>query len=565
MKNPYKILALVLLVIPSIVSSQIDRETRAVWVASNFRLDWPPASFDPVEQKNALIKIFNNIEQKNLNTIYFQVRFNCTVLFNSSYEPWTHYLTGIAGGIPAYDPLQFAIEEAHKRGLEIHAWVNMVRAFNGSEQQIFDYPSHVTNIHSNWVRTVREGDQETYWLDPGLPEVQKYLSNVVLEIAEQYDVDGIHLDFIRYPVNTFDDSFAYSVYGEGKPKDDWRRDNITNIVRTIKNGIDQFNPDIKFGVTPIGIYQNIEGARGLQSYSEIYQDSRAWLRDKLIDYVVPQIYWDFENNPKFDLLVNDWVKNSYERNVVIGIASYKDDVKPQTGRMINYVKSSGAEGVAFFRYSFIKNDNYFDVKALPSPMFWKDKEAPIAPVNLHVDIVNKREGIFQMTWMLPELMPGTEDVKYYALFNMQNKFDNLSSKSLFKIIPSDRASLSFSLKRPRAVYNYFAVKSLDRFWNESTISSNVVTGELPKLVRLTEKVGLKDDVVLSKNNCSNYSIIITSVQTRSVSISLYPVNASVRKLVKQVSSGINIFEFDEDNLNSVEVEFSGGKTLKLNL
>lgn len=550
----------------SVVCSQINRETRAVWIATNFRLDWPPPTLDQSQQKSTLIEIFDNIERKNLNTIYFQVRFNGTVLFNSSFEPCSFYLTNEVGGIPGYDPLQFAIDEAHKRGLEIHAWVNMVRCFNGSEQIILDYPQHITNLHPNWIHKVREGNNTSLWVDPGLPEVRQYLTTLVLEIVEKYEVDGIQLDFIRYPVNTFDDSFAYSVYGNGIDINEWRRNNITGVVKSIKRGIDQIDPQIKFGVTPIGIYENINGARGLQSFSEIHQDTRLWLREKYIDYAVPQVYWDFENNPRFDLLVNDWAQNSYERNVIIGIASYKDEVHLQTERMIEFVRSKNLAGTAFFRYAFIKDDFYksYSYKSLPALMPWKDNEPPLSPVNLQAKLLDEKDNKIQLTWMLPELMLGAEDVKYYALFNLENQYEVLTSKNLMKIISADKASVSFSINMPDKVYYYFAVKSLDRFWNESYNSTNVVEYKIPVLASIVENAGLIDNAVLTKIDNNNYSIIITSTVKQNVEIKFINKDGVVITATKFVQPGINIFEIEE-NFISIEVVFSDSKKMKLSL
>ena len=561
LKKKYFILPLIFYYIT--LSAQIDRETRAVWLASNFRLDWPPPTYNQEKQKEALKDILDNLESKNYNTIYFQVRFNGTVLFESSYEPWSYYLTGIVGGKPDYDPLEFIIEEAHKRGMELHAWFNMVRCYSGTEKNVFNYPQHLITTHPNWVQKIYLDGQTSYWLDPGLPEVRKYLTDLVVEVAKKYDVDGIHLDYIRYPSREMDDSFSYSIYGEDKNKAQWRRDNITDIVGGIKKQITQINKDIKLGAAPIGVYINKPNASGMQAFSEVYQESRLWLKEGLVDYLAPQIYWDFDNNPKFNLLVDDWVNDAFGRNIVVGIASYKEEVKNETPRMIDYTRKAGAEGVAFFRYEHIKNQNYFDSKAFPAPMQWKEHGPPIAPANLSAEILNEETNKVKLTWAIPQVLMGSEEIKYYAIYNLDKPTDELSSENLFKVIPAEKNELVFTIINPAKINYYFHVRSLDKFWDESSTGTNIVTLKIPQFKNIAQNITSNLGARLLKQNGINY-IVVESDKEDSVIVTANNIEKQINK--SAVKKGINIIELEEllKDYNSLQLWFVKKQT-KVNL
>jgi len=334
------------------IHSQVN-EIRAIWIATNHRLDWPPPTFNIEVQKEALKEIFDSVKSKNLNTIYFQVRSNGTVLFKSSFEPFSLYIDG-KGGMP-YDPLQFAIEEAHKRGLEIHAWINTVQVFAGSELNVINNPNHIIQKKPEWIVEDIKNNSKSYWLNPGLLEVREYLSNLIKELVENYDVDGVHLDYIRYPGKNFNDDSTFQLYGKNLSRDEWRRKNITDLISLINKKIKAVKPNIQLGATPIGIYKNHKGMNGWEGFYEVYQDTKDWLKKGIIDYITPQIYWSFDDKYQFDILAKDWVENSYGKKVIIGIGAFKDAVKNEIERMIEYSRKIGADGVAFFRYSSIKD------------------------------------------------------------------------------------------------------------------------------------------------------------------------------------------------------------------
>ncbi len=562
---------IIILLFSANLFAQMDHETRAVWVATNYRLDWPPATFDPEEQKQALIDILDNVKRKNLNTVYFQVRFNGSVLYISNYEPWSFYLTGETGEKPSYDPLQFMIDEAHKRGLELHAWVNTVRALGGNEPQIHEYEDHITKTHPHWTQKVNIDGTESYWLDPGLPEVRIYLSDVITEIAIYYDIDGIQLDFIRYPKGGIDDDFSYSLYGNNMSKDDWRRGNITSLVSFIKKELKDINPFIKLGVTPIGIYKNNWSFSGMQGYEDVYQDSYTWLATNIIDYAAPQIYWNIDDNPKFERVARDWVNNSYGNNIVIGIASYKDDVKPETSRMIEISRDLKASGVSFFRYSSIKDQYFeqFNYVSLPAEMNWKTASIPAEPKKLNAAVTESESNKILLSWDLPENYVYAYNIKYVALFYLEDEYDVLNSKNLFTLVPVNKSKISFSITRPSKTKYYYAAKSIDNLWNESQGHTNIVEVTIPRLNEIAENVTPKGRPVLVKSNNRGNYMLISSVVSDDIEISGEGISGNIEfTSSSSIRQGLNVVSLPEslDGVRQIIIEHAGsGKKDLLNL
>ncbi|MFC2083490.1 family 10 glycosylhydrolase [Bacteroidota bacterium] len=543
------------------------RETRAVWIATNFRLDWPPPTYNQNEQKESLISILDNIENKNLNTVYFQVRFNSTVLFKSSYEPFSYYLTGEVNGIPGYDPLAFVIDEAHKRGLEIHAVLNMIKCFSGTEENVLEYESHLINIHPNWYYTSNIEGEPVYWLDAGLPEVRNYLTNLVSELVENYKVDGIQLDYIRYPNSEIKDDFSYSIFGNDIDVSKWRRDNITNLVESISKEIKNIKPLIKFGVTPIGIYKNLKGASGLQGYTDVYQDSRLWLQEGLIDYAVPQIYWDIESEPRFDILVQDWESNSFGKNLVIGIGSFKEEVKDDTEKMIELARVIGVEGIAFFRYSFIRDGSFiaFLHKSLPSAMTWIDKFPPPNPMDLRYTIEDNRINKISLYWVLPELVPGVDEVEYFSIYNLENKLEPPNSENLLKIIPANHSIINLAILNPSKIHYYYSVKSLDKSWNESENHSNIIDVTIPELKYLSDNMEYYNQPIIVMKDGETNELFVFSNELQKLHLIASKNMIEEIKIDLNLSTGLNIIpiKFDIPEYEEVKLQFESGRVLYL--
>ncbi|HEU5397235.1 MAG TPA: family 10 glycosylhydrolase, partial [Verrucomicrobiae bacterium] len=285
----------------NIVPPPVPHEFRGAWisvVATN--QDWPSKpGLSAQEQKAELVALLDRAVQLHLNAIVFQVRPACDAVYASSIEPWSACLTGIQGNAPEpyYDPLAFAVAEAHKRGLELHAWFNPFRAWHFQSKSPVA-PNHISRTHPELVR--RYGSQ--LWLDPGDPEVRNYVDRVVLDVVKRYDIDGVQFDdyFYPYPEKDvegrplpFPDEATWKRYGLANGFDlaDWRRQNINQFVAKVYHDIKAAKPWVKFGISPFGIWrpENPAPIRGMDAYATLYADSRRWLASGWVDYLAPQL------------------------------------------------------------------------------------------------------------------------------------------------------------------------------------------------------------------------------------------------------------------------------------
>lgn len=545
-----KILFILVLISFSFVTAQIERETRAVWLTTNHRLDWPPPTFNPEKQKQSLIEIFDNIKSKNLNTVYFQVRMNGTVLFKSSFEPLSAYITGEVDGHASYDPLQFAIEQAHKRGLEIHAWVNVNLIYAGTEQNVLKNKNHLSQKKLNWiVEDIRDG-QKSLWIDPGFPEARDYISDLITEMVENYDVDGVHLDYIRYPGKDFNDEFSYKTYGENQNKDEYRRNNINLLVDEIGKKIKSVNPLIKLGAAPIGVYKKLKGMNAWESYYDLYQDSYGWLKKGLVDYVAPQIYWSIKENPYFDILAKDWVSNSNKRNVVLGIGAYKENVKPEIDEMIKLSRTIHASGVAFFRYEHIKNLELplFRYKAFPATMPWLEDIFPPAPINL-VSTFDKQKNVYSLNWSIQQ-NNNRDSISYVSIYNLPKQNSQTLTEFLFDVVPSYRNNLSLVIDKPKKVNYFFTLKSVNKIWNESKEASNVISIQSP-IMKTISDIGNYKPMMIKENDNQATIILFSEVEQQ---VELYCGNEFNFTKIKseRIEAGKNILLLNT-NLNKYSV------------
>lgn len=558
----------ILIFITSVIFSQA-RETRAVWLATNYRLDWPPSTFDSDIQKQSLIKIFDNLKEKNFNTVFFQVRFNGTVLFKSSFEPLSPYINGEVDGDISYDPLQFAIEQAHKHGIEIHAWLNTNLVFTGNEEKIFTNPNHIAQRKPEWVVEYKNHNEKSFWLDIGLPEVREYISDLISEMVENYDVDGINLDYIRYPGKNFDDDFSFQIHGKGLPRDEFRRKNVNSLVKEIYDKVKSIRPEVKVGASPIGVYRKLKGMISWESYSDLYQDSYSWMKEKIVDYLSPQIYWSLDENPQFDLLAKDWVENSNERNVILGIGAFKDKVKSQINDMINLSRKLKSSGVAFFRYENIKdiNFNLFNHKTLPAEMPWLNKSYPMKPFILTAKQIDN-DKFFTLSWKLEENNLLADSVKYISIYNLPNNLSQINQENLFDVIPADKNYVTIAINKPKKVKYYFAVKSINKTWNESKEATNIVEIEIPKMKELFI-AGLNIEKPLLYKNLRTGSFIIFESNIKD-EIEIFGGIKNVYSLIKKenISVGKNFISINQiNNYETLKIVLFNNKkefVLKLN-
>lgn len=266
-------------------SSNPKREFRGVWIASVINLDWPTSpGLSANTQKQQLIDLLDDLKELGFNAVVFQVRPECDALYNSSYEPWSYWLTGTQGKAPEpyYDPLEFAVEEAHKRGMELHAWFNPFRAVRevGNYQVSAD---HVSEKHPDWILTF----DNLKILDPGLQEVRDYNTEVIMDVVRRYDIDGVHFDdyFYPYPPNQITDEDENTFLNNWRGffnVGDWRRDNINIFIKQVHDAIAAEKPWVKFGISPFGIWRPgyPSGITGTDAYSVLYADATAWLQQQ---------------------------------------------------------------------------------------------------------------------------------------------------------------------------------------------------------------------------------------------------------------------------------------------
>ena len=318
----------------SVVPPKPLREFRAAWVATVGNIDWPSKKdLTTAEQQTELLAMLDRAAQLKLNVLIFQVRPACDALYASKLEPWSEYLTGVMGKPPQpyYDPLAFAVEEAHKRGLELHAWFNPYRARHFSAKSP-PAPSHISRTRPQLVRQYGS----YLWLDPGEKEVQDYSLRVILDVVRRYDIDGVHFDdyFYPYPEQDasgkeldFPDAQSWRRFGAKTrlTREDWRRENVNSFLERVYGSIKAEKPWVKFGISPFGIWRpgyppQIEG---FDAYAKLYADSRKWLAKGWVDYFVPQLYWPIgPPHQSFPVLLKWWTQqNPKERLLAPGLNS----------------------------------------------------------------------------------------------------------------------------------------------------------------------------------------------------------------------------------------------------
>jgi uncharacterized lipoprotein YddW (UPF0748 family) len=314
---------------PALIPPKVMREFRGAWVASVGNIDWPSKPGLPTEeQKRELIAILNKASEIGLNAIILQVRPACDALYRSAYEPWSEYLTGKMGQgpNPYYDPLDFAVKEAHERGLELHAWFNPFRAGHPSGKSPLS-PKHIGRMHPKFVRVYGTH----LWLDPGEPAVIDYSIHVILDVVHRYDIDGVHLDDYFYPYKEknakgepieFPDDASWRKYkdmGGRLSRPDWRRENVNKFVHRLYTEIKLQKKWVKFGISPFGIWQPGFPAeiKGFNAFDQLYADSRRWLSNGWVDYFSPQLYWSIQPKEQSYPLLLDWWKEQNKQGRLV--------------------------------------------------------------------------------------------------------------------------------------------------------------------------------------------------------------------------------------------------------
>ncbi len=486
----------------STINSQPKYEFRAVWIATVNNIDWPDSkNLSSEDQKAEFINILTQERKMGMNAVIVQIRPSADAFYMSKYEPWSEYLSGKQGVPPApyYDPLQFMIEETHKRGMEFHAWINPYRAMLNPASSIAS--NHITRQHPEWF--VKYGDKK--YFNPGIPAVMQYLTNIVIDIITRYDVDGIHMDDYFYPYRIagkeFPDYQAYIQYGKGLSRDAWRRSNCDSVVKMIHDAIVAYKPVIKFGISPFGVWRNSSAdARGSNTkagqtcYDDLYADILLWLKEGWIDYAAPQLYWEI-GNPlcDYETLLDWWSANSYGKQLYIGHGVYRAIEKPTAAwrnrnELPNEIKllrnDANVQGSIFYSSTSLMYNpngwadslrfNYYRTPALIPPMDWIDTLAPKQP---HITKINVDEdkGVQQFTVSGDGINKNeTETIRNFVVYLSQTIIGLTDHPAV--IIPAD-ASLKFRFLLQSTLIPadwkacYVTVTSVDRENNESDASN----------------------------------------------------------------------------------------------
>ena len=468
-------------------SAYPKREFRAAWIQSvNGQFRGMPTE----KLKQNLIGQLNSLQKAGINAIIFQVRPEADALYASRLEPWSRFLTGVQGKAPEpyWDPMQFMIDECHKRGMEFHAWINPYRTKTTLKSELA--PNHVYNIHPEWFVTY--GDQ--LYFDPALPESRRHICMVVSDIVSRYDVDAIHMDdyFYPYPIKgkDFPDDASFARFGGGfSNKGDWRRSNVNVLIKKLHETIREIKPWVKFGVSPFGIYRNESSdqlgskTKGLQNYDDLYADVLLWAREGWIDYNIPQIYWHIGHPvADYETLVKWWARNTENRPLFIGQSAMNtvqnaDPKNPSINQLprkmalqrayqtiggsCQWPASAVVENAGKYRDALIAE--YHKYPALPPVFDFMDNEAP-AKVRKMKPVWT--EDGYILFWTAPKYKEEMNRAVQYVVYRFNDKEKvNIDDPSHIVAITRDNF-YKLPYEDGKTKYRY-VVTALDRLHNES--------------------------------------------------------------------------------------------------
>lgn len=398
-------------------------EYRAVWLTTIENLDWPKtlvkSSADIARQQQELCAVLDSLKELNVNTVLLQTRVRGDVIYPSGIEPFSHVLTGVEGKNPGYDPLAFAIEECHKRNMQLHAWI--VTMPLGKDVHIARQGKMALSRKKRDLCTYYRG---AWYMEPGNPKTKDYLVEIVKEIVEKYDVDGIHLDYIRYPDRTagYPDASLHKKHGKGHSLAAWRRDNITRIAREVYESVKSVKPWVRVSCAPLGKYDNLTryNSLGWDARNAVFQEAQNWMRDGIMDILFPMLYFNGNN---FYPFVRDWQENSYGRHVVPGIGIYR--LVPEYGgwpvveikRQMETSRTAGTAGTAMFRTAHVLDNTVggrelfaamYNTPALVPPMDWCG-EKPASPLLCKTELA---EHTVTVEWNAVKNVDGQPAVRY---------------------------------------------------------------------------------------------------------------------------------------------------------
>lgn len=452
-------------------------EVRAVWLTTLSGLDWPTKPQTGMEgaqqQKAELCSILDDLQRAGVNTVLFQARIRSTTAYPSAIEPWDGAFTGTPGVAPAYDPLAVAVEECHKRGMELHAWVV---AFPICKVNVEKRLGNRSLPRRRPELCQRCGDQ--WMMDPGVPGTDAYIASICREIVERYDVDGIHLDYIRYPESgiAFNDTKTYRKYGAGRNKAEWRRDNVTRCVRAIGEAVRAVRPWVKLSCSPVGKYADTprQSSYGWNARDAVHQDAAGWLQSGLMDMLFPMMYFDGKH---FYPFVLDWQERSAGKPVVPGLGIYflhkneKNWPLSVVQRQLNFVRATGIGGEAFFRskfltdnvkglYDYVEGDFYARPSRVP-PMTWRDSIAPSTPeFSLCLE-----ENVLTLRWT--QACDNDNTPVHYNIYRRNRQASDSTSSMIAVAERVTATEYRYAPALPALLHAPYAVTAVDAYGNES--------------------------------------------------------------------------------------------------
>lgn len=464
--------------------AQAKREFRGAWIQC---VNGQFLGMSTQTMQQTLAYQLDELKKDGVNAIIFQVRPECDALYQSSMEPWSRFLTGAQGKSPSpyWDPLAWMVEQCHKRGMELHAWINPYRAKTKTTKELAS--SHVAIRHPEWVFSY-DGQ---FILNPGIPECRDYICNVVADIVRRYDVDGLHMDdyFYPYPVagQSIDDGRQFRAYNNGiKDIGDWRRYNVNVFIKQMYETIKSVKPWVKFGVAPFGIYRNKKSSpigsntNGLQNYDDLYADVLLWVNNGWVDYNVPQLYWEIGHKAAdYETLIRWWNTHAGKRHLYIGEdierTTKKADLKnPNINQMpakyrlhneMNNVKGTvlwyakaAVDNIG--NYGMVLRNSYWKNPALQPEMPFIDDKAPKKVRKMKV--INTEDGPV-LFWTAPKGKGWKDEAVKYVVYRF-GQGEQVNTNDPSKIVAITNDTFYNIKENGRAVY---VVTALDRMSNES--------------------------------------------------------------------------------------------------
>lgn len=548
-------------------------EFRGAWIATYSNIDWPNRTQTPAQQQAAFISITSHHKATGMNALLVQVRSQCDAMYASDIEPWSADLTGTQGKAPdpLWDPMQFAIEECHKRGMEFHAWLNPYRAVGNSNNLPNFAASHIAKQHPEWL--LAQGNLRV--LDPGIPAVRDYITGIITDILRRYDVDGIHFDDYFYPpaaaagVPPYNDDASYAADPRGfTNRGDWRRDNVNLLIKRIYDSVKSIKPWVQFGVSPSGIYRNStnpdigSNTSGLQHYVTLFADTRKWLQQGWIDYLCPQVYWYIgQPGANYAVVVPWWNNNAYGRHIYIGMAGYKVNDPAQGANWANpsmipdEVRLNRAmnnvSGQAIYNTNSLRSTarlgfrdslrlNFYRKPALLPAMLWRDSIAPATPVSLTaVKYVNDS---VVLSWIKPPATSELDKIRQFVVYRSENPVvDITNAENIVTITNTDTIAFTDTAIAGNTTY-YYTVTATDRLHNESGASNTVST--------LPPDIQYPGDTMLALNQ--SCAIELPNFTSRAV------VNASSAVTLTQIpAAGIQINGLVDTTVSLIATDAGG--------